>query len=143
MMVGLFSLLVMLLLSSCTTMADARIEQARYEAQTAQVQAQEQTKRETEWLRVLPVLLLIVVAGGGVYMAGWYWGRLRIIQVEAQEARRTLMLTGTTMPQAVAQACLQYDATAQPDPSYPGAWIVTMAQTGKRVRMLPPPRLGE
>ena len=157
-MIGLCSLLLL----SCTTMADARIEQARYESNTKIAQAEEATKQAALWSATLPILAIIVAGAGAAYLILYYRGKAHIIQVQAQvstmlppppsrpalpepvrRAQASTMLppppSRPALPEPVRRACLEYDATATPDPSHPGAWIV-VAANGYKVRMLPPPR---
>jgi len=142
-MIGLCSLLLL----GCTTLSDARIEQARYESNTriaqaeeATKQAQEQTKQAALWASMSPLLALIVAGAGAVYLVLYFRGKAHIIQVQAQAS--TMLPpppSRPALPEPVRRACLEYDATATPDPSHPGAWIV-VAANGYKVRMLPPPR---
>jgi hypothetical protein len=164
-MIGLCSLFMVGTMAGCVSRneteiakAQARADTARYDylaaeakasgavgvaqaqSQTAIVREQEKTERETAWLQVLPILALIVAGAGAVYLVLYYRGKAHIIQVQAQA--NTMLLpppSRPALPEPVRRACLEYDATATPDPSHPGAWIV-VAANGYKVRMLPPPR---
>lgn len=130
--IGLCSLLM-----SCTTMADARIEEAKYESQTKIAEAQQATERQR--LMLLPLSLLIVAGAGAAYMVLYYRGKAHLIQVQAATMLPAPPSFQQLPPPKVQRAALAYDAVAVPDTDTPGAWLLLLTD-GQRLRMLPPPK---
>ena len=59
--------------------AQAKIESANAAAEAKKVQAQEQRKSSQTWANTMPILLLILVAGGAAWLIILYRGRMMLI----------------------------------------------------------------
>lgn len=79
---------------TATANAEARIALANSNAQIQTVREQEETKRETAWLAVLPWLALILVGGGvlagAVWLVLWFRGKAHLVRVKAETAAMML-----------------------------------------------------
>ncbi len=123
--------------------ADAQTAMAQANAQVRVVEAQEETRRETAWLSILPWLALITILCGGVVGAGWlvlwYRGRAHLVTVQAQAAAMMLppppqwpalpaqpSPAVALLPGPVARAAERTGLT--PRPAAGGIWLLVDAQ---------------
>ncbi len=106
--------------------AAAAVGVAQANSQTAIVREQEKTTRETAWLDTLPLLLGIVVLGGGivggVWLVLWFRGRAHLVMVQAQAA--------TMLPGPQPLPALPRSREVRPDRMLPGPVARRARETG-------------